>query len=83
MLYKTIIHQGFSLPLLYVTITCVLQWQQLHDILLRTTDTERRETEQSEAERRQRLRDASDELQRGWSDNEHDKVSLFYKFIET
>ena len=63
-------------------ITCVLQWQQLHDILLRTTDTERRETEQSENERRQRLRDASDELQRGWSDNEHDKVSLFNKFIE-
>ena len=64
-------------------ITCVLQWQQLHDILLRTTDTERRETEQSENERRQRLRDASDELQRGWSDNEHDKVISFYKFIET
>ena len=39
-----------------------------------TTETERRETEKSEAERRQRLRDASDELQRGWCDNEHDKV---------
>ena len=64
-------------------ITFVLQWQQLHDILLRTTDTERKETEQSEAQRRQRLREASDELQRGWSDNEHDKVSLLNNFIET
>ena len=54
------------------------QWQQLHDILLRTTDTERRQTEESEAERRHRLREASDELQRGWCDNEHDKVELIY-----
>ena len=56
---------------------CCLQWQQLHDILLRTTDTEREETGKSEAERRQRLREASDELQRGWCDNEHDKVILY------
>ena len=53
------------------------QWQQLHDILIRTTETEREETGKSEAERRQRLRDASDELQRGWCDNEHDKVIIY------
>ena len=52
----------------------IKQWQQLHDILVTTTETERKETEKSEAERRQRLREASDELQRGWCDNEHDKV---------
>ena len=66
----------------YLTIIVILyiycvQWQQLHDILVRTTDTEREETGKSEAERRQRLRDASDELQRGWCDNEHDKVIIY------
>ena len=44
------------------------KWQQLHDILVTTTETERKEIEKSEAERRQRLREASDELQRGWCD---------------
>ena len=41
---------------------------------MRTTDSERQNIEREEAERKRRLRVASDELQRGWADTEHDKV---------